>query len=242
MNSITRTLATALVISLSSVNASVARTISSISPPIGEGLGEQFCPEIQTVINTPFPNNDNSILASPNQILNFPGLSCTPKTFEVIAPIDTTLIVEPSGGTTEYYFTETVVNNTGETWVDFHFELGFGIGNDFRRFDAIPLPFNIAVPDFDTPDLNPAPTSSKFTNLVHEDISLWWSEGSVAPGETADFTFSVDVPDDFQGLNIYNNFTLRQVPTISSVPEPNSIFGLLILGLIGTGSTFLPRS
>ena len=241
MNSITRTLATTLVISLSSVSASQARTISSISPPIGAGLGEQFCPEIQTIINTPFPNNNNSFVASPNQILNFPGLSCTPKTFEVIAPIDTTLIVEPSGGTTEYYFTETVVNNTGETWVDFHFELGFGIGDNFRRFDAAPLPLNLAFPEFDPPERDPLPTSSQFTSLVQEDISLWWSGGSVEPGATVDFTFSLDVPDDFVGSNIYSNFTIRQAPTISSVSEPSSIFAFLILSLMGIGSTFLPR-
>ena len=237
MKSISRTLATALVISLGSVSASQARIITDISPPTGPGLGGQICLPIQTPVNTDTENNDNSLGASPNQILNFPGLSCTPKTFEVIAPIDTRLFVQLSGGTTEYFFTETVVNDTDSTWTDFHFELGFDTGDNFRRFDEIPLPLNIAVPDFDTPNRDPAPTSSKFANLIHQDLSLWWSGGSVAPGETVDFTFSVDVPDDFLGLDLYNNFTIRQTPTV--VPEPTSTLALLALGSIGAGSVVL---
>lgn len=235
MRNISTTLTTTLAISLTSVSVSQARIITSISPPTGGGLGDQACPEIQTGVSTSAPNNDNSIGTSPNQIIGFPGLSCTPKTFQEIAPIDTVLFVELSDGTTEYFFTETVVNDTDSTWIDFHFELGFGTRDNFRRFDEVPLPFNIAVPDFDTPNRDPAPTSSKFTNLIHQDISLWWSGGSVAPGETVDFTFSVDVPDDFLGLDLYNNFTIRQVPTVT--PEPSSILGLVALGGIALGSS-----
>jgi len=65
-------------------------------------------------------------------------------------------VVANSGGTTEYLVTQSLVNNSGQTWTDFHFELGFGVGTDFiRSGDTDGL-------DFDTPDQDPAPTSSVF--------------------------------------------------------------------------------
>lgn len=234
MKNISRTLTTALVISLGSVSASQARIITEISPPGGPGSGDIVCAQVQTPVDTPSPNNDNSVDPSPNQILNFPGLSCTPKTFKFIAPIDTKLFVEPSGGTTEYYFTETVVNNTGYSWTGFYFQLGSGIDKLFDPFDrpGRPYPISIAIPKFDTPDRDPNPNSSQFKNLVHRNFSLWWSDGSVAPGETVDFMFSLDVPDDFAGNNIYEDFTIRQTPV---VPEPPFVLSSVAIGIIVSG-------
>lgn len=238
MKGINRTLLTTLTISLCFGGASQARTITSISPPTGAGLGDVLCPQIQTPVNTPFPNNDNSLAPSPNQIRNFPGLSCTPKTFQVIAPIDTQLFVEPSGGTTEYFFTETAVNNTNSTWNGFSFKIGFGVNDNFASPELILVPRGFAIPDFDfngsTSD--PQPTSSKFTQLIQDgSFGFVWSGGSVAPGESVDFTFSVDIPDDLDGSNFYNNFTIRQVPSAKPVPEPTSTNALLaVLGVLGS--------
>ena len=246
MKVISKTLITTLVISLSYAEASQARVITSISPPTGAGQGDVFCTQVQTPVDTPFPNNDNTIAPSPNEILNFPGLSCTPKTFQVIAPIDTQLFLEPSGGTTEYFLSETVVNDTDSTWGGFNFSIGLGINDTFATPAAILLPRGSALPDFDSEgsSSDPQPTSSEFTQLLQDgSFNLEWSGGSVAPGESVDFTFSLDVPDDLDGNNFYDSFTIRQVPVVgtdttpASVPEPSSTLGLLgLLALLGSSS------
>jgi len=96
MKNIIKTLATTITISLAFSSTAQARVITSISPPGGAGQGDVLCTQVQTPVTSAFPNSGR------NQINNFPGLSCTPKTFREIAPIDTKLFVEASGGTTEY--------------------------------------------------------------------------------------------------------------------------------------------
>jgi len=220
MKSISTTLATTLVIFLGTFEIAQARTITEISPPGGLGQGGTFCIQVQTPVNTGFPNNNNTISPSPNQILNFPGLSCTPKTFQVLAPIDTPLFVQSSGGITEYFVTETVVNNTNLIWTGFDFELGTRVKGKFVSFeDLISIP-ELIPPSFDTagtPNRDPIPTSSNFTSLVHQNYSLGWSGGSVAPGEAINFSFSLDVPDDIIPLDSYKNFLIRQVPRVTNL-------------------------
>ncbi|MGD1913245.1 MAG: PEP-CTERM sorting domain-containing protein [Rivularia sp. (in: cyanobacteria)] len=241
MNKIIQTLGTTLTISLALSSTAQARIINSISPPGGVGQGDVFCPQVQTPVNTPVPNNNNSLAPNPNQINNFPGLSCTPKTFREIAPIDTKLFVEASGGTTEYLLKETVVNSTYSTWDGFNFEIGFQsdspFGEDnFASPGLILVPRGFAIPSFDA---ETQPTSSKFTQVDGDgSFNLNWSEGTVAPGESVDFSFSINVPDDLEGNDFYDSFTIRQVPIASkvngsqSVGEPSLIFGFV--GLIGS--------
>ena len=116
----------------------------------------------------PAPNNDNTAGASPNLIpasifLNAGGFGILDFEFNVL----------DSGGTTEYFHTPLMVNNSGVTWTDFHFQLGFGTGASFVT----------AGPgsglDFDTPTGDPPPTSSAFTVLAHAPTSLEWSGGTV---------------------------------------------------------------
>lgn len=230
-----KTLATTLTLSLAVSSTAQARIITSISPPGGAGQGDVLCPQVQTPVDTPFPN------ANQNQINNFPGLSCTPKTFREIAPIDTKLFVEPSGGTTEYLLSEMVVNSTDSTWDGFNFEIGFQSdnpfgGDNFASPAVILLPRGTAIPTFDS---EAQPTSSKFSQVNPDgSFNLNWSGGTVAPGENVDFKFSITVPDDLEGDNL-NSFTIRQTPIASgvhqsqSVPEPSLIFGLF--GLMGFG-------
>ncbi|MBE9213891.1 PEP-CTERM sorting domain-containing protein [Plectonema cf. radiosum LEGE 06105] len=235
MNKIITTLATTLTISLTFNTTVQARIINSISPPSGTGQGDVFCPQVQTSVDTPFPNN------SGNQINNFPGLSCTPKTFREIAPIDTQLFVEPSGGITEYLLRETVVNSTESIWDGFNMAIGFQSddalgGDNFASPAVILVPAGFAIPTFN----NVQPTSSKFAQVNPDgSFNLNWSGGTVAPGESVDFTFSLDIPDDLEGNNFYDSFTIRQLPIASNlnenqtVPEPSLIFGLL--SLLGFG-------
>ncbi|MGB3638914.1 MAG: PEP-CTERM sorting domain-containing protein [Rivularia sp. (in: cyanobacteria)] len=237
MKKIIKTLAATLSISLAFSSTAQARIITSISPPGGAGQGDVFCTQVQTPVDTDFPNSDG------NQINNFPGLSCTPKTFQEIAPIDTKLFLEASGGTTEYLLNETVVNSTESVWDGYNIEIGFssdgGLGGDsFASPAQILLPVGTAIPSFN----NTQTTSSEFSQVNPDgSFNLNWSAGTVAPGETVDFTFSIAVPDDdFEGNN-YNSFTIRQLPIASamnqskSVPEPSLVFGFL--GLMGFGFT-----
>ncbi|WP_414621053.1 PEP-CTERM sorting domain-containing protein [Calothrix sp. CCY 0018] len=233
MKKIIKTLATTLTISLAFSSTAQARIITSISPPGGAGQGDVFCTQVQTPVDTAFPNSDG------NQINNFPGLSCTPKTFQEIAPIDTKLFVEASGGTTEYLLSETVVNSTDSIWNGFNFEIGFQSDNPFGEDNfaspaVILVPPGFAIPTFNNVQL----TSSKFSQVNPDgSFNLNWSDGTVAPGESVDFTFSLGVPDDLDGKDFYNSFTIRQLPIASamnptkSVPEPSLIFGLF--GLMG---------
>lgn len=241
MSRIIKTLTITLIISLVLSSTAQARIITSISPPGGSGQGDVLCPQVQTPVDTPFPNS------SPNQINNFPGLSCTPKTFREIAPIDTNLILEPSGGTTGYLVSEEVINNTKSNWSGFSFAIGFRSDNPFGGDDfaspAVTLfPTGTALPTFNT---DTQPTSSKFSQVDADgSFNINWSGGTVAPGESVDFTFSIDVPDDLDGNNFYDSFTIRQLPIASeayksqSVREPSLIFGflgLMTFGLVRKG-------
>jgi hypothetical protein len=179
------------------------------------------------------PNNDNALTASPNAIagnwfLNANGFG----------PMDFEFVVANSGGTTEYAMAQRMVNNSGVTWTGFRLELGFGTGAGFVR----------ASPgtglDFDTPDADPAPTSTVFTLLDAQPTMLDWSGGAVWPiGQgvplAVAFAFAVDVPDGLQTLNPsgLNRFTLRQVPTRAATPIPEP--GLL--GLFGVGAAWAAR-
>ena len=236
MKNIIKTLATTITISIAFSSTAQARIINSISPPGGAGQGDVLCTQVQTSVNTAFPNSGG------NQINNFPGLSCTPKNFREIAPIDTKLFVEASGGTTEYLLNETVVNSTDNNWGGFNIQLGFQSENPFGgdRFASpavILLPSGTAIPTFAS---DTQPTSSEFSQVKSDgSFSLNWSGGNVAPGESVDFSFSIAVPDDLEANDFYNSFTIRQLPVASvindskSVPEPSLMFGFL--GLFGFG-------
>ena len=222
----TRILGVLLVISWGMVGISHARIITEFSPPEGLGLGGIVVPQVQTPVSTLSPNNDNAN-PSDNEVVLLTH-------FGAVGPIDIRFGVQLSGGTTEYFFSETVTNNTGIAWIGYQLELGFGVGDTFYRFDENPFPLNISFPDFDTPDRDPTPTSSVFSTLsTHENFDIQWSGGIVPPAGTVDFTFSIDTPDDWLGFDLYSDFTLRQTP--EPIPAPPA----LILGALGTSLTLM---
>jgi hypothetical protein len=176
------------------------------------------------------PNNDNTAAPSPNTIAN-PGFGVFLNAggFGIL---DYEFNVADSGGTTEYFFTTNMVNNSGVAWTDFHFQLGFGTGAAF-----VPVAAGPGL-DFDTPGRDPVPTSSVFPLLNHQPNVVEWSGATVnylggpggAPFSVA-FSMSLDIPDGLAALHPQgaNRFTLRSFPTAQQVPEP------MTAGLVGLG-------
>jgi hypothetical protein len=204
-----------------------AATITTINQFILPG----FSTGSLTVSPAVAPNNDNTAAPSPNTIAN-PGFGIFLNAggFGIL---DYEFNVADSGGTTEYFFTTNMVNNSGVAWDDFHFQLGFGTGPSF-----VPVGAGSGL-DFDTPDRDPAPTSSVFPVLNHQPNLVDWSGATVnylgGPGGapfSAAFSLSIDVPDGLAALHPggVNRFTLRSFPTAQPIPEPTTT-ALLGLGL-----------
>lgn len=166
--------------------------------------------------STPAPNNDDVTGPSANVIpysvfFNSQGM------------LETEFAVSASGGTTEYRFTQSFVNNTGQAWTGFLFELGYGTGASF-------VPSSAADSlSFDDPTRDPTPTST-FPSLIHESDTLSWSGTTIQPVTSSTYTFAIDVPD----LGPNGRFTLRQTPV--AVPEPMNIVllgvGIAVLSVV----------
>jgi len=210
-------MAGACLLSVTTVNAATIQTVSTVSLP-GGSTGS-----VGNLGANPAPNNDNATGASPNTI---------PYTIfhNALGTMEVEFIAPDSGGTTEYLFTQTFINNTGQVWTGFEFELGYGLGDAFVRSGA-----DDGL-DFDLPGADPAPTASQFASLLHESDRILWTGGSVASIGVLALTFSIDVPDNLAGFNPsgLDRFTLRQTPIIAAqeVPEPSSLL-LLAAGALG---------
>src|SRR5215208_2804866 len=107
----------AFVVCLVALDASAA-TITSIGSTVFPGASTGT---LGPVGSTPGPNNDNATSASANVIPYFVF-------FNAFGTLDVEFLVANSGGTSEYRVAQTLVNNSGQPWTDFHFELGFGVG------------------------------------------------------------------------------------------------------------------
>lgn len=182
---------------------------------------------------TTAPNNDNAVVQSSNLIT-------ATAFFNTLTPFDIEFVVADSGGTTEYAFNVIplgYVNVNTVPWEGFRFELGFGTGADF-----VPVASGAGLV-FDTPTMDPQPTSNVFTDLSHAPTRLTWTGGTVnpligggGPPFSVLFSLSFDVPDGLSALHPQglNRFTLRQT-ALTTVAEPASTallgLSLTLLGL-----------
>jgi len=213
------------------VLAITARAEAAVITGINQFILPGFSTGSLTVPPSVSPNNDKATTPSTNTIATGGfGIFLNAGGFDIL---DYEFNIADSGGTTEYFFTTNVVNNSGIAWDDFHFQLGFGTGAAF-----VPVGAGFGL-DFDTPDADPAATSTVFPVLNHQGNLVEWSGATVnylggpagAPFSVA-FSLSLDVPDAVAALHPEgaNRFTLRSFPTAEQVPEPATI-ALLGVGL-----------
>jgi hypothetical protein len=207
----------ACALALASASSSRAGTIIGVESVSGGG---------NAVINpilTEAPNNDN------NSIPFEGNVAVISKLFNANEPIDIVFEVDNSTGITEYHIAEGMANVSGFELIAYAFELGFGTGTSFVR--------SVAADglDFDTPNIDPGPTSGRFTTMAHTEDLVRFTMGTVPNGMTDAFTVSIDVPDYDPTLMPASaalaegyRFTLRQVPI---VPEPGTI-GIVILSAL----------
>ena len=111
--------ATAAIAGLSATAASAA-VINPSPTVVGNGNGT-----VSTIVITGAPGNDNvTTVSNPNVQING-------KNFTALGPIDIVFTTINSSGTSEYFVAEGVTNSTGQAWVGYKIELGFGSGGRF---------------------------------------------------------------------------------------------------------------
>lgn len=213
----------ATMFALGLIGAAQAGVITSVTTTVLPGSSTSA---IGPIGSSPAQNNDNAPAASPNTIPYSVFFNGAP------GPLLVEFATSNSGGTTEYRFTQTFVNNTGQVWTGFVFELGYGLGAAFTPSGATD------GLDFDWPNADPTPTASLFSVLSHQSDRIEWSGGSVPSVGALTLTFAIDVPDSLAAFNPnqLDRFTLRQTPIVAtqSVPEPSSLLllGPALLGLV----------
>jgi hypothetical protein len=165
-----------------------------------------------------------SVMASST---NDQGLDFT-KAFGSVNPITLTFTVAHSvGNGGSYDVVESVTNNTGIAFTDFHLSIAeptdaSGNGVVFTNFNSSTLAgFTLDSPSMSQP--------SPFNATGPRDLNF---TGNLAAGESAQLSFHLSPFDPGVG-NSYT-FTITQTPTVSPVPEPESYAMLLAgLGLMG---------
>lgn len=182
----------------------------------GSGLGAVFVP---AVVTTALNNDDGPTPEAFDDNIVVPI-----KRFDFNGYIDIQFAVTPSGGVTEYQFSESIDNNTGANWNGYLMILGYGVGPDFvgsTGGDGL---------DFDVPDLNWGLATSAFAEILTDGDWMLFAVGVQGTGAER-IQFRIDVPDVSRLSPGFGHFTLRQIPSI--VPEPTTL-AIVCLAIAGT--------
>lgn len=142
------------------------------------------------------------------------GAITVEKTANDIDPFD--IEIETTGGQQTMDIIETVFNESGIDWLDYHFILGTGLGEDFVPSTAGDgLGFRSALS-----------VGQLFPNLDLSEDEAGFDGATVLVGDPAGFELSIALPGDDNFT-----FTLRQYPTV--IPEPSTaiLCGLALIGL-----------
>jgi hypothetical protein len=136
------------------------------------------------------------------------------KTFESFNPITLTFTVaHDTGPAGPYSVTEAITNNTGLTWLDFHYDIVEPAQNNGVVFTS----HNQSTLDGFTLDQSSGPRDLDFT-------------GSLDDTGITNAAFNLSLPDPGGPGSTYT-FTLVQTP---SIPEPGTV-ALVIAGLLAAG-------
>jgi hypothetical protein len=85
-----------------------------------------------------------------------------------LGPLQVEFATNNSGGATEYRFTQSFINNTGQVGTGCVFELGYGLGAAFTPWGATD------GLDFDGRHPDPTATASLFSMLSHQTDRIEW--------------------------------------------------------------------
>lgn len=181
--------------------------------PVGSYGGQSF--------STNDPNNDN-VAGTPANQLNFGSVEFLQST-----PIDFTILIQNTGGTTEYVGNVgAAINSTPDTWSGFRLSLGLGVQQNFVPFSTfVPAMTFSDTPDWDFPNPDVSPSSPQFPIISHGQFVIEGSGGNVGPGGIATGSnLHGDVPDSLIASTY--ELTIRLQPIVAQsdpVPEPTSI-------------------
>ena len=153
------------------------------------------------------------------------------KEFTSLNPIDIVFeVTNNQNNPNRQFIREIVTNQTDKDWSDYHFELGFGIGRNFRRSSANDLL------DFGTTGNRPPQTpaggfSDAFRDSPDEIFQqngnvMWFEDGQIRDNSDSGFRFFIDIPESNTIPEAFRNpdgsgfqFTLRQFPTVKEPPR-----------------------
>ncbi|MEM8679869.1 MAG: hypothetical protein AAGF97_10995 [Planctomycetota bacterium] len=178
---------------------------------------------VPTAVTGAVNNDDYSGdgLSNPN-LISFAGIEIAG-----LAPVDISIPVANTAGTTEYFLDiGLAVNLTGVDWGGFVVEIGSGVGANFVRSTS-PFP-GVSGLDFDFPVPDPVLSSPEFPTIDHQADVITFSGGTVLAGDNATGqAFAFDIPDIAGGTQY--DFTVRLQPI--PVPEPTTRVGLALATL-----------